>query len=45
MFATTMSQAAPHDKDRQQRRIRLTVAALVLLVVGLYVLAFVKHHA
>jgi len=36
---------AAHDKDRQQRRIRLTVAVLLLLVVGLYVLAFLRHHA
>jgi len=37
---------ATHDKDRQQqRRIRLTVAALLLLVVGLYVLMFLRHHA
>jgi len=40
-----MPQAAHHDKDRQQRRIRLTVAALVLLVIGLYIFTFVKHHA
>jgi hypothetical protein len=39
-----MAQAA-HDKDRQQRRIRLTVAALLLLVVGLYALMFLRHHA
>ncbi len=36
---------AGHDKDRQQRRIRLTVAALLLLVVGLYVLMVLRHHA
>jgi len=39
-----MAQAAP-DKDHQQRRIRLTVVALLLLVVGLYALTFLRHHA
>jgi cytochrome b561 len=39
-----MAQAAP-DRNQQQRRIRLTVAALLVLVVGLYALAFLRHHA
>ena len=38
-----MAQAAP-DRNRQQRRVRLTVAALLVLVAGLYALTFLKHH-